>query len=395
MNFKAAALVSLPVLAVGICALWPSGPIELPVESPAVAQQEPLAEVPGPKAPAELPAPEAVELALAMERKSVAAEFSGNGRDKLKIIFMNKGTVPLKVQVPLGQMFESDSGSPLVVVQEATMVCDPGKTRELELRTAAISSTGQVAPSSYRISYATMPKLDALLRKVHEHPEIARTSLQTAVLAITENLPLSAVAKFPMAATGLPSRFNTDAFRVETHELMGALVLLREIGVREASIALTIDPQMKIEAMIDPATRAAAMRYYAISPDQEWEFWRRELLQGEPSTRHYALYGIARFYPEVALQMLPRWARETRTNPVYRLSAVQALADTQRPEASPLLAQLAIELGPLTELGKAAKGAGDYLDYQLAQLATTRNAVAFRTTRKTFDGAPESAVAKN
>jgi hypothetical protein len=80
--------------------------------------------------------------------------------------------------------------------------------------------------------------------------------------------------------------------------------------------------------------------------------------------------------------MLPRWAREPRTNPVYRLSAVQALADTQRPEALPILAALQTELGLGTALGKAAKGAADYLDYQLAQNAAARSAVAFRTSRE-------------
>jgi hypothetical protein len=34
------------------------------------------------------------------------------------------------------------------------------------------------------------------------------------------------------------------------------------------------------------------------------------------------------------------------------------------------------------ELASAAKGAADYLDYQLALVAQTRNVVAFRTARK-------------
>jgi hypothetical protein len=297
-------------------------------------------------------------------------------------MLVNKGTQPLEVTFPLGQVFESDRGATVVVVLSESLVVPPGKTKDIELRTAALHSTRPIGAAQYRISYAAYPKLEPLLRQVQQHPEINRNSLQTAVLALMENLPLSAVAKFTMAGSELPSRFNTDAFRVETYELMGALVLLREIGVKESSLALTINPQLKIEAMIDPATRPMAMRYYAIQPEQEWEFWRRELLQGEPSTRHYALYGIARFYPDVALQMLPSWAREARTNPVYRLSAVEALADTQRPEALPILRQLATELGANTELARAATGAADYLDYQLAQLATARNSVAFRTARK-------------
>ena len=190
------------------------------------------------------------------------------------------------------------------------------------------------------------------------------------------------MAKFTLASAPLPSRFNTDAFRAETFDIVEALAVLRELGLKDESLAMTIDPQLKIEAMIDPNARPVAMRYFAINPEREWDFWRNELLNGEPCTRHYALYGIARFYPDVALEMLPRWARETRTNPVYRLSAVQALADTQRGEALTLLRQLSGELGATTELGKAATGAADYLDYRLAQIASSRNVVAFRNTSK-------------
>jgi hypothetical protein len=278
-------------------------------------------------------------------------------------------------------MFDSDGNAPVIVVRPAFTEIAPGKTGELLLLTAATKSSNRLAPVPCRISYSTIPKLESLLREIQNRPEITLGAVQTAVLALTENLPLSAVAKFGLASSGLPSRFNTDAFRVETVEIMSALSLLRDLGVKESLLTLTIDPQLKIEAMIDPSARPLAMRYYAIASEHEWEFWRTELLNGEPSTRHYALYGIARFYPEVALQMLPRWARETRTNPIYRLSAVQALADTQRSEALPLLRQLATELGPATELGKAAIGAADYLDYQLAQVAAARGAVAFRTSK--------------
>jgi hypothetical protein len=120
------------------------------------------------------------------------------------------------------------------------------------------------------------------------------------------------------------------------------------------------------------------MKYYDISPDTEWEYWRKELLQGEASTRHYALYGIARFYPEIALEMHPKWARETRTTPVFRMAAVQALAETQRPEALPLLRELAAELGLTTELGRAAAGAAEYLESRLAEDAAKQPVVAFR-----------------
>ena len=87
--------------------------------------------------------------------------------------------------------------------------------------------------------------------------------------------------------------------------------------------------------MIDPATHSLAVRYYEIA--DEWAYWKHELLEGDISTRHYALYGIARFYPDVAMQMLPKWARQEAVSPVFRLSAVQALAQTDKAEAIPVL----------------------------------------------------------
>src|SRR5436190_11718037 len=133
--------------------------------------------------------------------------------------------------------------------------------------------------------------------------------------------------------------------------------------------------------MIEPLSRAAAMQYYGLTAQTEWEYWKSELLFGAPATRHYALYGIARFYPEIALEMLPNWAREPKTHPVYRISALQALADTQRPEAVGILRQLADELGDETELGRAARGAADFLAQQLNQGAVRQKVVAFRSSK--------------
>jgi hypothetical protein len=310
------------------------------------------------------------------------AEFTGNGHDQLRVHVLNKGTTPLRVTIPLGQIFDADAHTSLVVVHPRAIEVGMGKRREIVVPVAALHSTNKLADAEYHLSYLTLPQLEPMLLKAQEHQEVTPGAIQTAVLALTENLPLSAVAKFTMATAALPSKFNTDAFRVETLDILHALSLLRETHVRETRVALTIDPQLEIEAMIDPTVRPLAMRYYAIDADHEWEFWRNELLNGEPSTRHYALYGIARFYPEVALQMLPRWARETRTNPVYRLAAVQALADTESPDALPILRQLGQDFGAATALGKAAIGAADYLDYQLAQNAAARNAVAFRHSTK-------------
>ncbi len=368
----------------GVClwpqlsALWAPAAVAV-ISADALTSEEARAEAEATAAVLAVDAPaEEVQLAAAIAAKSLAAEFTGNGRERMSVMAMNKGTVPLRITVPVGQMFQGGRNK-VIVVRPSEVEVAPGKTREFSVQTAAIHSTNTVGSAVYQITDDITPRIELLLTRAQNEPELPVGAIQSAILSLMDNLPLSALAKFKLATGALPSRFNTDDFRTDTFDLIAALTILRETRVPEATLALTIDPQLKIEAMIDPIARPVAMRYYGIAPEREWDFWRNELLQGEPTTRHYALYGIARFYPEVALEMLPRWARETRTNPVYRLAAVQALADTQRPEALAILRDLSRELGGTTELARAASGAADYLDWHLGRIASARgSAVAFR-----------------
>ena len=323
--------------------------------------------------------PEVCDLKTAIERGLIAADFSGNGRERMTATFTTKGATVV-IEIPAGQMLDNGR-STVIVVRAGQVAVVPGKPTGVTLQTAATRSANKVGDASFHISYGRMPRLDALLAHVSQHRELSPGAIQTAVMALTENLPLNAVAKFSPSSGDLPSRFDTSAFRVETADLINALSTLRELGVKDAAIAMTIDPQLRIEAMIDPLAKAVAMRYYGISPENEWAYWKTELLNGDSSTRHYALYGIARFYPDVALDMLPKWARETKTTNVFRVSAIQALADTQRPEALPILRQLADEFGRNSELGRSAASAARYLDASLAKLAMSRTTVAFRDSK--------------
>jgi hypothetical protein len=327
--------------------------------------------------------PQNPELHTAIEHGQVAAEFRGNGRDTLRAILRNKTTAKLTVRVPAGQMFESGSNV-VVVVRTGEVELYPARPVEVVIDTAATRSANRLADRAYTLSYGILPRLDALLAYAQEHPEITTPALQTAVLALTENLPLSAVSKFNAAGCDLPTHFDTSAFRVATNDIIHALLTLRAIGVREADVAMNIDPQLKIESMIEPLTRPAAMRYYGITPGAEWEYWKTELLSGDESTRHYALYGIARFYPDVALEMLPKWARETKMATVFRISAIQALADTQHPEALPILQKLSDEFGHDTELGRTATNSANCLNASLAKLSANRTATV------SFHSGPES-----
>ncbi|MEO7319845.1 MAG: hypothetical protein ABIZ56_12720 [Chthoniobacteraceae bacterium] len=389
MNAKALAVVLTPVIAAGGYLLWPqSGQPAL--QSPSMAQAAIVAlaavsaldshnsNAPAPVASG--PA-EPVDLQAAIEQGRIKAEFSGNGREAMRATLSNTGSTTLQARVEVGLVFESGRNA-VVAARPTEVEIEPGKTVQATFQTAATRSGNSVGNAPYVITYNHVPRVELLLTYAQDHLELSPGAIQTAILALNENLPLSSVAKFTSGTSELESRFNTDAFRVETYDIITALAALREMGVADSTVAMTLDPQLRIEAMIEPLSRPAAMRYYRIPGADEWTYWKTELLAGEPATRHYALYGIARFYPDVAMEMLPKWALETKTNSVFRLSALQALAETQRPEAVNVLNRLAENLGRETELGRAARGAAMALDQRLSQLAIVKNAaVAFRTSQ--------------
>jgi len=341
-----------------------------------------------------------LDLASAIGSGELRAEFKANGRERLRGEFTNTGAGIGRLRVPAGQLFENAANT-VVALRASEIELAPNQTRVEDFQTAAAASSNKVEIASYKPVGGDIPALSKLIAHVEAHPEISVGTIQTAILAIQENLPVTAFAKFSQRGSDVPSPFATADFKAETSDIVGALAVLREIGIPDQQLALTIDPQLKIEAMIDPLAHAAAMRYYGITGQQEWDFWKNELLTGEASTRHYALFGIARFFPEVALQMLPSWARETRTSSVYRISAVQALAETQRPEALSVLRQLSLELGRQTELGRTAQTAAEFLDTRLRKSADSKRPVEFRasktlpTQQQAAVSSPVAAIAAN
>lgn len=319
-----------------------------------------------------------LDLPAAIDQGLVQAEFIGNGRETMRMNVTNKRDQAVRLHAAAGLIFKNNN-STVVLLRAHDMDLKPGELKPEEMQTAATSSSNQVVDTAYSLTMQTEPKLATLLDYLAKHPELPPGAVQTAVLALTENLPVSAFAKFAEAGTAdMPSKFDTTPFKVDVADIISALSALRDIGVPDDQLALTIDPQLKIEAMIDPLSHAAAMRYYGITDKTEWAYWKHHLLEGDPSTRHYALYGIARFYPDIALQMLPSWVRETRTNPIYRVSAVQALAETQREEAVPILRNIEHEFGMLTDIGRTAHNAADILESRLSKSASSK--IVFHTT---------------
>ena len=316
----------------------------------------------------------------------IEVHFSGNGRETLKITVLNRSEHVVLLKVKAGQVFKNINNS-VVILRDHELKVEPGKTEEQELATAALSSRNHVGSAGYTTSVTLVPKLNLLLSYLQYHEELSPGAIQTAVLALTENLPASAFARYSRPDADLPSLLDTTSFRVDTSDLISALITLRDIGIPESELALTVDPQLKSEAMIDPLAHALALQYYKIPFENEWSYWKNELLQGDPAIRHYALYGIARFYPDIALEMLPKWARASNLSQTYRESAIRALAETGRTEALSVLQQFEFEFGGTTQLGKVAHEAASYLDARLNQ-DSSKIAIRFQTTNEVSLRAP-------
>jgi len=254
--------------------------------------------------------------------------------------------------------------SQLVLLEDCDRMIPSRGVLETDLKAAALAIEGGSPGDVYTKSTVVIPKLDLLLAQIKAQPDLSRGALQTAILALAQNPPVDVFARFPRLHGATPAPGDGD-FKVDVADIVTALQMLSEIGVNDR--ALASDQQLKLEAMLDPATHDAAMRFYGIAPDMEWSYWKHALVDGDPSIRHYALYGIARYYPDVALKMLPKWARMANLQPIYRLSAVRAMAVTHRIEAIPILQQLEQEFGADTDLRQSADHATKYLTTQFNQ----------------------------
>jgi hypothetical protein len=337
----------------------------------AANQQPPLAP-PAPTAAASAPpraktsgGPVEISLNDALGRRWLQAQYQGNGRDVIKASLTNCYAAPLRVTVDAGSIFETaDLHNQTVIARGETIELAPGARREAWLQAAATHSGNIRGERAYRLCPDTLPALAALFAQSEKCPEISRDAIQTAVLMITENAPLGVFARFTLLSGTASAKPFATTFQVGTGEILTAFSLLKQAGYPRGNFAATHDSQLRIESMIDPLSHAAALRYYRIPAEQEWAYWRDELQQGDLSTRHYALYGIGRYFPDVALQMLPDWARAKHMSSLYRTSAIQAMAETRRSEAISVLQSLVSEFGAATELGQSSRKAIAYLENQ-------------------------------
>ena len=325
----------------------------------------------------------AVEVSLndALGRHWLEAAYVGNGHSEIKATVANRSSKPLRLTFGSGLIFETaDLRQQMVVARAQTLDLPVASTRATWLPCAATRSTNALSQQPYGLCPDTLQNLTPLFTVVDQSPEISRDAIQTAVLLLTENAPLGLFAKFSLLSGDAPAPAGTTAFQVNTGEILAAFTLLKDAGYPRMDLVAAQEPQLKIEAMIDPLAHAAAVHYYNLGRGQEWTYWRDELSKGDLSTRHYALYGIGRYYPDVALQMLPDWARAAQLSSLMRTSAIQAMAETHRPEAISVLQQLVSEFGAATELGESARKAIAYLENQRSAPASN-NVVDFKLSQ--------------
>ena len=305
--------------------------------------------------------------AAAPQKSSEPAQFSGNGREQLRVTVNNKDTKPYQVNLPVGTLFESNR-SRVVLLSAASLSVEPGANKQADLKSAAATVTNEIGETAFTKSATTNTRIAPLITLLGKRTDVPFKVAQTAVLALADNAPADVFAKFKRLNADLPVHFDPVAFKVDNAEIISALALLRDAGVPDSNLSLAADPQLKIESLLDSQSHDLAMAYYGISPEMQWNFWKYQLLAGTPSLRHYSLYGISRYYPEVALLMMPRWAKEKGLDSIYRLSAVRSLALTQRADALPILQQLQQDLAAEPDLAQAAEHAAQYLGSHLKPL---------------------------
>jgi hypothetical protein len=326
-------------------------------------------------------APVEISLNDALGRRWLEAEYRGNGRSELRVAFVNRHNAPLKVALDSGLIFEtSDLRNQMIIARGQQVDVPASGTCSALLPCAATRSTNVLGDLQYHLCPDDLQNLRPLFTQVDASPEISREAIQCAVLMLTENAPLNLFAKFTVLSGDQPTKTKSSAYRVNTAEVLAAFTLLKDAGYPRQTLLAAQEGQLKIEALIDPLAHAAAVSYYGLNSEQEWTYWRDELQKGDLSTRHYALYGIGRYFPDVALQMLPDWARASHLPLLMRESAVQAMAETHRPEAISVLQQLVSEFGAATELGESARKAIAYLENQRSAPAMA-GAVEFRLSQ--------------
>ncbi len=284
--------------------------------------------------------------------------FESNGIDSLHIHLVNSGATSAEFLLEAGTVLQS-AANLIMTAEDMRREVAAGETVEASLRVVPLRSSNSVQKLPYRKVQTPDPQWAPIAHLVRSNAATADAKvLRTAALLMAENPSLERIAAFPTIGSDLLGEPAAKPLLATAQELLEALVLLKSHGADLNAIDLASDPQLQLETLVKPATNALARKFYGLEGDrQHWAFWRDTIINGDPRLKHYALYGIGRFYPDVAATMMPAWASDRRLLDAYRLSAVYALGLSATPEARKQLDLLAVKYPPQTDLGRAVQKA--------------------------------------
>lgn len=281
---------------------------------------------------------------------------------------VNSGSAAVMYTYPAGTLYSNGKGD--VVLWRDTSVEVPAKgSAKLLLPVVQTKSSNDVLTGNFAPHKGDAAALRPLVTLLAHKKNVSPSVVQTAALIIADDAPLDLVASFPRLRPAALANTGTSPFAASPSDLIAALALVQEAGIDPAGTAMISEPQLEIMTMLNPESHQAAKQFFGVTDEKEWDFWKHQLLQGDPALRHFALYGIARYYPEVALQMLPDWVRANNLYRNYRLSAAWALALVEDSRAQ-------TELRTLREELRADAGMRQVLDRALQHRADGGDKVA-------------------
>ena len=178
MKTKALAAIVAPVLALGTPFVWTkvvqvrTSMLDTRPESEKVAAAGSQGRGAMPVRIIETEVPGSSELHAAVEQGLVRVEMRGNGRDWVRARLNNNAKSQFNVRLEPGQMFEAGLNS-LVLVRPVSIDLAPGQETEVVFQTAATRSANKTTEQPYRLTYGRLPKLNAFLNYVQDHPQLS------------------------------------------------------------------------------------------------------------------------------------------------------------------------------------------------------------------------------
>jgi hypothetical protein len=360
MSFSPVRFILIAAAAVLVIGLLVLGGLRLSEKSePERILPDPSAALPPPpeKAIGRRPTPTPPPVARPTEP---AVAISGDGFGSIEIAIDNGTESAVTRSWGPGDSFESSVNRMLVADRHSSEV-PPLMRTSVALRAYPMTAGGRPTRRVYQVGEPIEGDLKRLAEAIADDSAISPAVARSAVLMLSDNPPLDVFAMFPRPQHAISPDLDLESFRVPTSDLVDALAMMKRLGLPWQNLQVATDLQFPIEAMYGTESHDKAAAFFGIARAREWVFWKRLLLHGPPSLRHYALFGIARYFPDIAILMHPGWVNATHLPYIFRVTAVRSLAITDRSEAIPLLRRVRRDWSGDAEMVRSAEAAIAYL----------------------------------